>query len=130
MNENYNNQNIGAIPPVETPQVTEEKKKKKSPVLYIILVLIILVFGVWAFLVYQDYGRVKSGEKPQYCWLGNYHNEYVKSDSYSGYEGTVDTCVGPGYKVIVYKTVAFKVTEFVPAWERTKTLDEVAEASK
>jgi hypothetical protein len=105
-------------------------KKKKSPVLLIILFLIIIIFGIWAFLVYQDYGRVKEGKAASYCWFGSTHTEYVKSDSYKGYEGTIDTCTGPGYKVVIYKTVAFKVTEFVPVWEKTKTLDEVAKASK
>ena len=141
-NVNYNNQNInyqnninynaqvnnGVQGPVNNQE--QNKKKKHSPILLIILFIIIIIFGVWAFFVYHDYGRVKASKEPDYCWLGKSHTEYKKSDSYNGYEGTIDICKGPGYKVIVYKTVAFKVTEFVPMWEKTKTLEEVDKATK
>jgi len=105
----------------------EKKKSKKPRFLTIVLFIIIVIFGIWAVLVYRDYGRIKRGEEPKNCWLGKSTQEYKKSSTYKGLEGTIDKCIGPGYKVVVYKTVAYKITEFVPFWEKDKTLDELSE---
>jgi len=106
-----------------------DKKKKSNPVLLVILFLLIIFFGAWAFIVYQDFGRVKSNKEPQFCWFGTVTEEIKVTESYKGPEGTIVTCTGPGYKVVKYTTINFKVTEFVPLWEVNKTLQELDESN-
>jgi hypothetical protein len=97
----------------------DEHAKKSSPVKIILFVIFLVLFVSWAFLVYSDYGRVKSSQEPSYCVFG------TKVDDSK--EGTITECYGLGYKVINYKTLDIKMTEFVPIWEKTKTLAELEE---
>ena len=97
----------------------DEHPKKKSPVKTIILLIFLAVFIGWAYLVYSDYGRVKNSEEPKYCVFGT---NVDKTE-----DGTISECIGLGYKVIKYQTLDIKMTEFVPVWEKTKTLAELEE---
>lgn len=97
----------------------DEHPKKSSPVKIIIFLIVLALFVSWAFLVYSDYGRVKASQDPQYCVFGTNVDETK--------EGTITECIGLGYKVIKYKTLDIKMTEFVPVWEKTKTLQELEE---
>ena len=90
--------------------------KKVSPVRMVILGAILLVFAIWAFLVYTDFGNIKKNEEPQFCFFG------TKKQEIKG-EGSIEECIGLGYKVVKYQTLDARMTEFVPLWEKTKTLD-------
>jgi len=108
---------------VDTSTLDEHPKKKNLVLTIIVPPIIFLIFlalfVAWAFLVYSDYGRVKASQDPQYCVFGTNVNETE--------DGTITECIGLGYKVIKYKTLDIKMTEFVPVWEKTKTLQELEE---
>ena len=90
--------------------------KKVSPVRMVILGAVLLVFAIWAFLVYTDFGNIKRNEEPQFCFFGTKKQE-IKN------KGSIEECLGLGYKVVKYQTYDARMTEFVPLWEKTKTLD-------
>ena len=90
--------------------------KKVSPVRMVILGAVLLVFAIWAFLVYTDFGNIKKNEEPQFCFFG------TKTQEIKG-KGSIEECIGLGYKVVKYQSLDARMTEFVPIWEKTKTLD-------
>ena len=101
------------LSPIELPIAS------KSALSCIAITIFLALFIGWAYLVYSDYGRVKNSEEPKYCVFGTNVDD---SD-----DGTITECIGLGYKVINYKTLDVKMTEFVPVWEKTKTLAELEE---
>jgi len=75
-------------------------------------VLIILIFIVWCYLIISDYLRVKNDKKAIYCL------EHV---IYDYTDGSVEECVGLGYKVYYYDRTSVNVkTEFGPFWKKMK----------
>ena len=98
--------------------------KKPSPVRMVILGAILLVFAIWAFLVYTDFGNIKRNEEPQFCFFGTTEQEIKEGDFV---KGKINECIGLGYKVVKYETLDARMTEFVPLWEKTKTLDVLEE---
>jgi hypothetical protein len=91
--------------------------KKSSPVRLIVMGVIIVLFIIWAFLVYSDYGAVKNGAEPKFCLFGKNETEEK--------QGTIKTCTGLGYKVVQYRIADAKMTEFIPIWQKNKTLEDI-----
>ena len=109
-------------PVVETPVVQEEtkeekKKKEKNPVVRVLEVLIILLFLVWAFMLYHDYDNVKASKKPDFCFFGE---DEEKLDL-----GTITTYKCIGYKVVKYKTEDASMTEFSALWQGNRKLEDI-----
>ena len=95
-------------------------KKKGSVLANIMKILFILLFVGWAYIVYSDYSLVKTGDKPKYCFFDKKVYEYP--------DGSIKSCTGLGYKVVNYEkdgTEKIRVSEFVPIWIKTKSLDEL-----
>ena len=73
---------------------------------------VLLFFIVWFFLVVVDYSHVKKGESATFC---------TRMKTYTYDDGTVDECLGLGYKVFTYKRKSINnLIEFVPSWNMPK----------
>jgi hypothetical protein len=110
----------GSVPGhVDTSSLDEEKKS--NPLVKVLLVIILILFGIWAFIVYTDYSRVREQKDPKYCFWKEETKEFEN--------GTIESCKGLGYKVVNYEKLSDngseKVYEFIPIWVKTKTLDEI-----
>ena len=91
--------------------------KKKSPLGKIIFVILLLLFGVWAYLVYTDHELVSRGDNPKYCFWPQEIKKYEN--------GTIEECYGILYKVIKYRKEGERLDELVPIWVKTKSLDDI-----
>ena len=92
--------------------------KKKSPLGKIIFVIILLLFGVWAYMVYVDHELVTKGEEPKYCFWPQETKTYEN--------GTIEECYGLLYKVIKYRKEGESLDELVPIWVETRSLDDIS----
>ena len=93
----------------------KKNKKKKNIIISIFnFILTIVVFGVVGMAVI-DFINVNQEKEPIFC----NHEEWTQYD-----DGTVELCVGVGYKVYRYNRESIKGSEFGPFWieEKTKPL--------
>ena len=80
-------------------------------------IIIIILFAIWAYILYCDYDNVKQSKKPKYCFFGN----KLEKEKL----GTIETYTCLGYKVVTYKTKDAKMTEFVPIWQSNRDLKDI-----
>ena len=99
--------------------VDEKDKKKGNKKKNIIIsifnfILTIVIFGVVGMAVI-DFINVNQEKEPMFC---------VKKEVITHEDGTVELCVGVGYKVYRYNHESIKGSEFGPFWieEKTKPL--------
>ena len=92
----------------------KEKKEGRSTLFKTLNIILWTVIIAWVALVVIDYFRVRDEKKPLFCWFNETTTTYEN--------GTVDECIGLGYKVIKYNREDFKAIEFGPFWieDRTK----------
>lgn len=104
---------------VDTSSLDEEKKS--NPLVKILLVIFLILFAIWAYIVYTDYSSVREQKEPKYCFWKEKTQEFEN--------GTIESCKGLGYKIVNYEKLSEngveKVYEFVPIWVKTKSLDEI-----
>lgn len=75
-------------------------------------IVIAILFVVWCYLLITDYFRVKNDEKAKYC---------IEHAIYDYTDGSVEECVGLGYKVYYYNRPNINVkAEFGPFWIKMK----------
>lgn len=87
-------------------------KKKKNIIISIFnFILTIVIFGVVGMAVI-DFINVNQEKEPIFC----IHEEWTQYD-----DGTVELCVGVGYKVYRYNRESIKGSEFGPFWIKEKT---------
>ena len=99
---------------VDEKDKKKTKKKKNIIVSIFNFVLTIVIFGVVGMAVI-DFINVNQEKEPMFC----IHEEWTQYD-----DGTVELCVGVGYKVYRYNRESIKGSEFGPFWieEKTKPL--------
>lgn len=104
---------------VEERELSDEfvdKKEKKTNIIIRIfnVILTIVIFGIIGMAVI-DFINVNQEKEPMFC----IHEEWTQYD-----DGTVELCVGVGYKVYRYNRESIKGSEFGPFWieEKTKPL--------
>lgn len=99
---------------VDEKDKKKTKKKKNIIVSIFNFVLTIVIFGVVGMAVI-DFINVNQEKEPIFC----IHEEWTQYD-----DGTVELCVGVGYKVYRYNRESIKGSEFGPFWieEKTKPL--------
>lgn len=93
----------------------KDKKKSKNIILSIFnFILTIVIIGIVGMAVI-DFINVNQEKEPMFC----IHEEWTQYD-----DGTVELCVGVGYKVYRYNRESIKGSEFGPFWieEKTKPL--------
>ena len=96
----------------------EVKEKKKRNIFSIIIsVLMLILFGLWAFMLFNDYNNIKAGDEPKYCFFGKTEEKET--------EGTIITYRCLGYKVVYYQKEDSTLTEFVPLWQKNKKLEDI-----
>ena len=97
-------------------EFVDEKDKKKNNIIVSIFnfILTIVIFGVVGMAVI-DFINVNQEKEPIFC----IHEEWTQYD-----DGTVELCVGVGYKVYRYNRESIKGSEFGPFWieEKNKPL--------
>lgn len=96
----------------EKPQ--KEKKKKKSIIIRILDLLLWVVLLGWMAICFYDYYNVSNEKEPKFC---------LKEETTQYYDGTVDSCLGPGYKVYYYNRESYQGYQFGPFWIKDKTAD-------
>ena len=106
---------------VEEEDFLDEKKNKKSKkdekstfskVMNIILW--ILLFA-WMAVCLIDFYNVRNQNDPVMC---------IKRGTTKYEDGTVDWCLGAGYKVYQYNRKSFKAIEFGPFWSKDRSAEE------
>ena len=76
-------------------------------------ILMWVVLISWVVMVIVDFVRVRGKNEPYFCWFNKHTTTYEN--------GTVDECMGIGYKVINYNREDFKAVEFGPFWISDRT---------
>ena len=114
--------------PVEEEEVVETKKeevkeepkkkeKKDNDVLKVVLKrtwdfifwgIILIILATWI----VDFVNVKQNKEPQFC---------LKKETIQVENGTVDSCLGVGYKVFTYHTTKYdNARDFGPFWSEPR----------
>lgn len=84
---------------------------KKKFIIVINALLWIIFLGVIGVITFDTY-RVYSNKSPKFCLLKK------KTTSYE--DGTVEECLGLGYKVINYKRESLNAVEIGPFWIKSR----------
>lgn len=87
---------------------------EKSTVGKVINVVLWIVVFAWMAICLVDFYRVTQEDDPMFC----IHKETKEYD-----DGTVDSCLGLGYKVYHYKREKLNAIEFGPFWIKDKSED-------
>ena len=104
----------------ENEEFFDEKKDKKSLFSRIMNVILWIVLFVWMGICLIDFYKTHQEEEPIFCLK----KETVKYD-----DGTVDSCLGLGYKIYHYKRTSFNGIEYGPFWSKDRS-NEKKESSK
>jgi len=95
-------------------KVKKEKSNEKSTFSRVMNVFLWIVLLVWMAICLIDFYNVSQENEPKFC-LSRSTTQYS--------DGTVDTCVGLGYKVFNYKRESFRAIEFGPFWGKDRTAE-------
>ncbi len=101
----------------EKEEFFEEKKSrrdsdKKSMFSRIMNVVLWIVLFAWMGICLLDFYHVHQEEEPQFC---------LKKETTQYEDGTVDSCLGLGYKVYNYKRESYRAIEFGPFWSKDRS---------
>lgn len=88
-----------------------EEKENKVFIKVVNIVLWIVLF-VWMGMCLYDFYTVKAEKKPVFC---------IKEETIQYEDGTVISCLGPGYKVYRYNRDSYKGIEFGPIWAKDRS---------
>ena len=92
----------------------EEKKEKEGKSLFskiMNIVLWILLLG-WMGICLFDFYNVTNEKEPKFC---------IKKETTEYEDGTVDSCLGLGYKVYNYNRDSYTAIEFGPFWAKDRS---------
>lgn len=79
--------------------------------------IIFLIF--WLFTVVVDFSNIKKEQDPIFC---------LRHKTHTYEDGTVEECLGMGYKVFTYKRQSITdLVEMVPSWQLPKEAKEIEE---
>ena len=98
----------------------KKDEKEKSLFSRIMNVILWIVLFVWMGICLIDFYKTHQEEEPIFCLK----KETVKYD-----DGTVDSCLGLGYKIYHYKRKSFNGIEYGPFWSKDRS-NEKKESSK
>ncbi len=114
MSKNKNEKKVieAEVAEEETVAVKEKPEKKakdeKGTVKKVINVVLWVILFAWMAIVLVDYYKTTKEEKPVFCFINN------KTTTYD--DGTVDSCMGLGYKIYNYNRKSYKAIQFGPFW--------------
>ena len=75
-------------------------------------IIIVILFVFWLYMIGSDYTKVTNGEKAVFC---------LEHIIYDYEDGSVEECVGLGYKVYYYDRDSLNAkTDFGPFWIKMK----------
>ena len=91
------------------------KSSEKSAFGRIMNVFIFIVFFAWLGICLMDYYRTYKEEQPMFC---------IKEGTTKYDDGTVDWCLGAGYKIYHYNRENFTGIEYGPFWSEDRSSEE------
>ena len=83
------------------------KEKERSLFSRIMNIVLWIILIVWMAICLIDFYRVTKKEDPMFC---------LKKETTKYDDGTVDSCLGVGYKVYNYNRTSYTAIEFGPFW--------------
>lgn len=92
--------------------INNKEKTKLSKVINIILWIILFI---WMGVCLTDFYNVKNEKEPMFC---------IKKGTTKYDDGTVDYCIGAGYKIYYYNRQTFNAIEFGPIWSKDRSVQE------
>lgn len=91
--------------------------KKKHHLLRTLFSLILtLAFFGWIFILGYDFYNITNKNEPMFC---------IEKGTIENDDGTIDWCLGAGYKTYHYDYKEYEAFEFGPFWQEAKTLEEI-----
>ena len=93
----------------------ESKKDKKSLFSRIINIVLWVILLVWMGICLVDFYKTHKEEEPIFC---------LKKETTQYNDGTVDSCLGLGYKIYHYKRSSFNGIEYGPFWSKDRSSEE------
>ena len=95
----------------------QEKPKKKHHFLKSLFSLIItVVFFGWICILGYDFYNITNKNDPKFC---------IQKGTIENDDGTVEWCLGAGYRTYHYDYDEYEAYEFGPFWQKVKTLEEI-----
>lgn len=82
----------------------------------LLLLDFIYLVALCGYLAYIDYNHISNENKAQFCFE-NIITDYI--------DGSVETCIGAGYKVYYYDRECFKGMEFNTIFSKDRTIDNI-----
>lgn len=92
----------------------EEESKTKEIVIKVLNIILWLILFAWMAICLIDFFNVRNEKDPIFC---------ISKDVVEYEDGTVDVCVGPGYKVFEYKRDSYKGIEFTHLFAKDRSAD-------
>ena len=108
----YNNEKY-----ISESEIRKNYIRKKGPFKKMIGMTIWLVVFIWAALIIIDFLNLSNDRDLSFC-IERGINEYS--------DGSVEWCMGPGYKVYKYDRECFSGAEFGPFWNEDRSLTQEA----
>lgn len=97
--------------------INQEKPKKKHHFLKSLFSLIIaLAFFGWICILGYDFYNITNKNDPKFC---------IQKGTIENDDGTVEWCLGAGYRTYYYDYDEYEAYEFGPFWQKVKTLEEI-----
>lgn len=93
----------------------QRRKDEKSLIYKIVNTFLWIVVFAWMAICLYDFFNVHQGKEPTFC---------IKKETTVYEDGTVDSCLGLGYKVYNYNRNSFKAIEFGPFWSKDRSAEE------
>ena len=95
----------------------QEKPKKKHRFLKSLFSLIItVIFFGWICILGYDFYNITNKNDPKFC---------IQKGTIENDDGTVEWCLGAGYRTYYYDYDEYEAYEFGPFWQKVKTLEEI-----
>lgn len=95
----------------------QEKPKKKYHFLKSLFSLIItVIFFGWICILGYDFYNITNKNDPKFC---------IQKGTIENDNGTVEWCLGAGYRTYYYDYDEYEAYEFGPFWQKVKTLEEI-----
>ncbi len=98
-----------------TEKELRKKYGEKSTFQKVMNVVLWVILIAWMIIVLIDFYNVNKEKEPYFC-INNGTETYD--------DGTVDWCLGLGYKVYRYKRTCFNALEFGPFWSKDRSLEQ------
>ena len=90
------------------------KEKERSLFSKIMNVVLWIILLVWMAICLIDFYKVTKVQEPIFC---------IKKETTTYDDGTVDSCLGLGYKVYNYKRASYTAIEFGPFWTTDRSVE-------